>query len=198
MSDRVEAAVRELVDAIRAEFQASAPTAPEKLLSVHDAAAAAGIGRSRLYGEIFVRPTAHSEDWAPPVGPRQRDRRAGGGRSVMRAVGAIAPAVVEGLSVVPTRGDRSQSYDDLVERDEEAVVPPQAGDPDSQVRSLLAGAGVPARFLDRRLDTFDPRLGVTRASPRSRNPAIAAQRADRVWTGRGNRTATLTLASTGA
>ncbi len=51
MSDRLDAAVAELVAALRAEL-APAPSAPERLLSVDEAAATLGLGRSLLYGEI--------------------------------------------------------------------------------------------------------------------------------------------------
>ena len=53
MSDRLAAAVAELVDAIRAELRAEAvPTGPDRLLSVTEAADALGLGRSLAYGEI--------------------------------------------------------------------------------------------------------------------------------------------------
>ena len=55
MSDRLAVALAELADAIRAEIAAEArpdPGAPERLLSVAEAAAACGIGRSLLYAEI--------------------------------------------------------------------------------------------------------------------------------------------------
>jgi excisionase family DNA binding protein len=52
MSDRLAAAVAELVDALRAEAQPPTPSAPDRLLSVDDAAAALGLGRSLMYGEI--------------------------------------------------------------------------------------------------------------------------------------------------
>jgi excisionase family DNA binding protein len=53
MGDRLEAAVTELVAALRAEFRAetSGPM-PDRLLSVDDAAAALSVGRSILYNEI--------------------------------------------------------------------------------------------------------------------------------------------------
>jgi excisionase family DNA binding protein len=52
---RLEAALAELAEAIRAEVRAEAapfPSAPDPLLSVADAARLLGIGRSRLYDEI--------------------------------------------------------------------------------------------------------------------------------------------------
>lgn len=58
MSDRLALAVAELVDAIRAEVRAevraeSLPAdSPDRLLSVDEAAAMLGIGRSALYSEI--------------------------------------------------------------------------------------------------------------------------------------------------
>lgn len=55
MSDRLAAALGELVDALRAEVRAEAvavPRAPDRLLSVDQAAAALGLGRSLLYSEI--------------------------------------------------------------------------------------------------------------------------------------------------
>jgi excisionase family DNA binding protein len=49
----VETAVRELVDALRSELTpTSTEPAPDRLLSIPDAADALGIGRSMLYGEI--------------------------------------------------------------------------------------------------------------------------------------------------
>ncbi|MDP8905439.1 MAG: helix-turn-helix domain-containing protein [Chloroflexota bacterium] len=51
MSDRLAAAVAELVDALRDELR-PAPYAPDRLLSVDEAAAAAGVGRSLLYDLI--------------------------------------------------------------------------------------------------------------------------------------------------
>jgi excisionase family DNA binding protein len=51
MSNRLEAAIAELVEALRAEA-ASVPAAPDRLLSVDEAAAMLGIGRSRLYAEL--------------------------------------------------------------------------------------------------------------------------------------------------
>jgi excisionase family DNA binding protein len=50
--DRLQAAITELVEAIRAEIESSTLTTPDRLLSVDEAAALLGIGRSALYGEI--------------------------------------------------------------------------------------------------------------------------------------------------
>lgn len=53
MSDRLALALAELVDAIRAEVAAEVrPDVPDRLLSLDEAAAALGIGRSRLYAEM--------------------------------------------------------------------------------------------------------------------------------------------------
>ena len=53
MSDRLTAALAELVAALREEAQAEAtPNAPDRLLSVDEAAVTLGLGRSLLYGEI--------------------------------------------------------------------------------------------------------------------------------------------------
>lgn len=52
MSDRLAAALAELVEAIRADLTPGVEHEPERLLSVDDAAARLGIGRSALYGEI--------------------------------------------------------------------------------------------------------------------------------------------------
>lgn len=49
--DRIEAAVRELVAALRAEVQPKEPE-PDRLLSIPEVADALGIGRSMLYEEI--------------------------------------------------------------------------------------------------------------------------------------------------
>jgi excisionase family DNA binding protein len=56
MSARLEAAVAELVAAIVATLRAEAQggTAPERLMSVVEAAAALGVGRSALYDTIGV------------------------------------------------------------------------------------------------------------------------------------------------
>lgn len=54
MTDRLAIALAELADAIRAEVRAeleSTVTAPDRLLSVDEATAALGIGRSRFYAE---------------------------------------------------------------------------------------------------------------------------------------------------
>ena len=53
MSDRIAAAVAELVDALRDELaQASAPPLPDRLLSIEEAADALGVGRTALYAEL--------------------------------------------------------------------------------------------------------------------------------------------------
>lgn len=55
MSDRLQAAVAELVDALREELRAeteAGPRAPDRLLSVDEAAEALGIGRSSVYAEM--------------------------------------------------------------------------------------------------------------------------------------------------
>jgi excisionase family DNA binding protein len=53
MTDRLEAAVAELVAAIRDEIATERPAAaPERLLDVDETASALGIGRSKVYGEI--------------------------------------------------------------------------------------------------------------------------------------------------
>lgn len=57
MSDRLEAALAELAAAIRAEVRAeleATPAAPERLLSVDEAAALLNLGRTALYGEIMA------------------------------------------------------------------------------------------------------------------------------------------------
>lgn len=51
MTDRLESAVRELVDALRSEIAPPADS-PDRLLSVDEAAAALGVGRSLLYSEM--------------------------------------------------------------------------------------------------------------------------------------------------
>lgn len=55
MNDRLAAAVAELVAALREEL-APEPTVtlPDRLLDVRTAAAALGIGRSRLYSELMA------------------------------------------------------------------------------------------------------------------------------------------------
>jgi excisionase family DNA binding protein len=51
VSDRLAAAVAELVDALRAELTADAREAgPDRLLSVEEAAERLGLGRSATYG----------------------------------------------------------------------------------------------------------------------------------------------------
>jgi excisionase family DNA binding protein len=54
MSDRLEAAVAELVSALRAELVAQAtPTGPDRLLDIETARQAiGGVSRTTLYGEI--------------------------------------------------------------------------------------------------------------------------------------------------
>lgn len=55
MTDRLAAAVSELVEALREELRqeaAATPATAEHLLSVDQAAARLGIGRSALYAEI--------------------------------------------------------------------------------------------------------------------------------------------------
>jgi len=54
MSDRLAAALAELVDALRVELAAERPSdaGPDRLLSIDEAGAMLGIGRSALYGEI--------------------------------------------------------------------------------------------------------------------------------------------------
>jgi excisionase family DNA binding protein len=53
VTDRLTAAIAELVAALREEARAEvAPNAPDRLLSVDEAAATLGLGRSLLYGEI--------------------------------------------------------------------------------------------------------------------------------------------------
>lgn len=52
---RLEAALAELVDALRAEVRADATPvtgAPDRLLSIDDVAGLLGIGRSAVYGEL--------------------------------------------------------------------------------------------------------------------------------------------------
>lgn len=58
MTDRLVAALSELVEALREEVRAEAaagPRAPDRLLSVDEAAAMLGIGRSALYGGPIAR-----------------------------------------------------------------------------------------------------------------------------------------------
>ena len=56
MTDRLALALAELVEALRAELEPASPAsgqgAPERLLSVPEAAEALGIGRTALYAEI--------------------------------------------------------------------------------------------------------------------------------------------------
>lgn len=54
MSERLTAALAELAEAIREEVRAevASPAAPDRLLSVDETAAALGIGRTAVYGEI--------------------------------------------------------------------------------------------------------------------------------------------------
>lgn len=56
MSDRLADAIAELVEALREDLARSGrndgASAPERLLSVDEAAAALGIGRTRLYAEM--------------------------------------------------------------------------------------------------------------------------------------------------
>jgi excisionase family DNA binding protein len=55
MTDRLEAAVSELVEALREAVRVEAeagPRAPDRLLSIDEAAEALGIGRTALYGEL--------------------------------------------------------------------------------------------------------------------------------------------------
>lgn len=58
MTDRLAVALTELVEALREEVRAEAeasPRAPDRLLSVDEAAAMLGIGRSVTYGAIGAR-----------------------------------------------------------------------------------------------------------------------------------------------
>lgn len=55
MTDRLLLAIAELAEALREELRAEAeadPRAPDRLLSIDEAARTLGIGRSRLYAEI--------------------------------------------------------------------------------------------------------------------------------------------------
>jgi excisionase family DNA binding protein len=52
MTERLEAAVAELVAALREETGPAALGAPDRLLSIGEARDALGIGRSLLFGEI--------------------------------------------------------------------------------------------------------------------------------------------------
>ena len=51
MTARLEAAIAELVDALREELVPPAP-APDRLLSIDEAATMLGLGRSKVYAEI--------------------------------------------------------------------------------------------------------------------------------------------------
>lgn len=55
MTDRLAAAMAELVEALREDLRTEAeagPRAPDRLLSVDEAASALGLGRSLTYGEL--------------------------------------------------------------------------------------------------------------------------------------------------
>jgi excisionase family DNA binding protein len=55
MSDRLEAALAELADALREELRAELAGhdgGPVQLLSIHEAARIAGVGRTTLYAEL--------------------------------------------------------------------------------------------------------------------------------------------------
>lgn len=55
MTDRLSLALAELVEALREELRAEAvasPRAPDRLLSVDEAAGLLGLGRSAVYGEL--------------------------------------------------------------------------------------------------------------------------------------------------
>lgn len=55
MSDRLDAAIRELVEALAESMRAEAaavPATPDRLLSIDEAATMLGLGRSRVYQEI--------------------------------------------------------------------------------------------------------------------------------------------------
>jgi len=52
MSDRLALALAELAEAIRAEVRAEAPSGPDRLLGVDQAAAMLGLGRTAVYGEL--------------------------------------------------------------------------------------------------------------------------------------------------
>jgi excisionase family DNA binding protein len=57
VSDRLRAAVMELVEALRDEIAVEAPRSerePDRLLSIEQAAQALGIGRTALYSEIWA------------------------------------------------------------------------------------------------------------------------------------------------
>lgn len=62
MSDRLEAAIRELVDALRAELAQATPPAvppPDELLSIPAAAKVLSIGRSKVY-DLIDRDELHT------------------------------------------------------------------------------------------------------------------------------------------
>lgn len=55
MSDRLDAAVRELIEALAESVRmeaAAVPAAPDRLLSIDETASMLGLGRSALYAEI--------------------------------------------------------------------------------------------------------------------------------------------------
>ena len=55
MTDRLTAALAELAEALREELRVEAaadPRAPDRLLSVDEAASMLGLGRSLVYGEL--------------------------------------------------------------------------------------------------------------------------------------------------
>ncbi len=67
MSDRLTAALAELVAALQEEVRAEAtPNEPDRLMSVDEAAKALGLGRSLLYGEIQA-----GRLWSIKVGRRR-------------------------------------------------------------------------------------------------------------------------------
>lgn len=54
MTGRLDAALRELADAIREEVRAEAhgPSAPDRLLDINSTAAMLSLGRTAVYGEL--------------------------------------------------------------------------------------------------------------------------------------------------
>jgi len=52
MTDRLDRALLELAAALREELATAAQSAPERLLDIPTAAAALGVGRTRLYAEL--------------------------------------------------------------------------------------------------------------------------------------------------
>lgn len=55
MTDRLDAAFRELIEALREELRQeadAAPRAPDRLMSIPEAATTLGLGRTATYGEI--------------------------------------------------------------------------------------------------------------------------------------------------